>query len=184
MIKFLLFPHSLHKRLSNLLNCICMLIEMNQLSGLCGTAAVYGHLLLWLCLMPWGQQKALVATGLHSPCPSVHLQPPACRQWPCLCFREGRRRAGSHDLLADEGRFPGRSTRRGGTGREESDRTGGHCSHGGQMEGRSWWGCECASWWILQCCCGFLDAWKQFLLQRASCRFQGGWSVVTGQPPV
>lgn len=104
MIKFLLFPHSLHKRLSNLLNCICMLIEMNQLSGLCGTAAAYGHLLLWLCLMPWGQQKALVATGLHSPCPSVHLQPPACRQWPCLCFREGRRRAGSHDLLADEGR--------------------------------------------------------------------------------
>lgn len=65
MIKFLLFPHSLHKRLSNLLNCICMLIEMNQLSGLCGAAAAYGHLLLWSCLMPWGQQKALVATGLH-----------------------------------------------------------------------------------------------------------------------
>lgn len=33
MIKFLLLPHSLHKRLSNLLNCICMLIEMNQVAS-------------------------------------------------------------------------------------------------------------------------------------------------------
>lgn len=90
---------------------------------------------LWGCCSTWASPASAVShalgpaegSGGHwaSPWPSVHLWPPACGQWPCLSFRGGRRQACSHDLLADKGCFPGRTTKRCGTGRDESDQTGG-----------------------------------------------------------
>lgn len=180
MINFLLFPPSLHKRLGNLLNCICMPDEINQLSGLHGVAAVHGHLLIWPQVMCWGQQMALVATRLH---PGLH-PPPACSlQAVAIPLFQGEQKVSHLSWTQCRwGSFPWNTYQDRWCWKGQEWPDWGLCSCNGEMEGRSWlWMGLMVDPSVMY---RFLGAWKLFSLQRASCHFQGGWSVDRCQTPV